>query len=247
MDALAGSRGPDDGANPSPDAPVPLAPDPAGAAPPLPAPAPLSPVLEAPASPSFGEEEEEARRWGAPADGLGAGIVDVEWSIDAKDLRLVEKIGEGGMGEVWRAHWAGAMVAVKFVRAGDGPDPEAAADPGGAAASAAVPSKQRSRTVKAFCREVRLLSRLRHPNCVLFMGASVPAFAKERLAQDDRYAIVTEFMPGGSLFDRIHADGGERWVSGTKPSRLLAISRDICYGEPNEYLRPPCRERRRTD
>ena len=217
----------DDGADPPPDAPVPLAPDPAGAGPPPPAPAPLSPVLEAPASPSFGEEE-EARQWGAPADGLGAGVVDVEWSIDAKDLRLVEKIGEGGMGEVWRAQWAGATVAVKFVRAGEGP--EAAADPGGAAASAPVPSKHRSRTVKAFCREVRLLSRLRHPNCVLFMGASVPAFAKELLAQDDRYAIVTEFMPGGSLFDRIHADGGERWVSGTKPSRLLAISRDICYG-----------------
>lgn len=46
-------------------------------------------------------------------------------------------------------------------------------------------------TMKEFKREVSTLTRVRHPNLVLFMGAS---------AEKGHILIVTEFCSGGTLF-----------------------------------------------
>ena len=43
--------------------------------------------------------------------------------------------------------------------------------------------------------QVQLMSRLRHPNIVLFMGAVI---------QPTQLAIVSEFVPRGSLFRLLH-------------------------------------------
>jgi eukaryotic-like serine/threonine-protein kinase len=91
--------------------------------------------------------------------------------------RLVEWIGEGGMGEVWKAHDANLdrVVAIKMLRRGVLGDATA-----------------RGR----FRHEARVLSRLSHPGV-----ATVYDFD----SQDEHEFLVMEYVPGGSLESRLAA------------------------------------------
>jgi len=90
--------------------------------------------------------------------------------------RLVECIGEGGMGEVWKAHDANLdrVVAIKMIR--------------GALDDATARER--------FRREARVLSRLSHPGV-----ATVFDFA----AQDGSDFLVMEYVAGGTLQTRLEA------------------------------------------
>src|SRR5262245_66218922 len=85
--------------------------------------------------------------------------------------RLIEKIGEGGMGEVWKAHDAhlDREVAVKVLAAGALNDPD---------------------TRTRFRREAHVLSRLSHPGV-----ATVYDFE----ASDGVDLLVMELVSGGTL------------------------------------------------
>ncbi|XP_071723547.1 uncharacterized protein [Rutidosis leptorrhynchoides] len=50
-------------------------------------------------------------------------------------------------------------------------------------------------TLEDFKKEITIMKKLRHPNVLLFMGA---------VYSQDRLAIVTEFLPRGSLFKTLH-------------------------------------------
>eukprot|EP00967_Tisochrysis_lutea_P006757 scaffold8033_cov15-Tisochrysis_lutea.AAC.1 len=60
------------------------------------------------------------------------------------------------------------------------------------------------------------MSRLRHPNIVLFLGAVI---------QPTQLAIVSEFVPRGSLFRLLH-----RSRAHIEPKRLLLMAMDIARG-----------------
>jgi serine/threonine protein kinase len=92
-----------------------------------------------------------------------------EWSIDYEDLDFKVKLGQGGFGEVWRGEWKGGEVAIKI-----------------------LPSNVSKETLRDFESEVAVMSRLLHPNVVLFMAASIKPPA---------YCIVMEYMALGSLYD----------------------------------------------
>eukprot|EP01094_Clydonella_sp_ATCC50884_P025548 TRINITY_DN6757_c0_g1_i1.p1 TRINITY_DN6757_c0_g1~~TRINITY_DN6757_c0_g1_i1.p1 ORF type:complete len:645 (+),score=137.06 TRINITY_DN6757_c0_g1_i1:276-2210(+) len=100
---------------------------------------------------------------------------NITW-INVKQLQWGKKIGKGGMGEVFLAQWNGTAVALKKLFRGEG------------------------KNVADFFKEATVMSKLSHPNIVLFMGVSVTA------AGD--YIIVTEFVSGGSLWDIMHPDFG---------------------------------------
>lgn len=91
--------------------------------------------------------------------------------------RLIERIGEGGMGEVWRAHdeHLDRDVAVKVLAAGSLSDATAR---------------------ERFRREARALARLSHPGV-----ATIHDFA----AQDGVDFLVMEFVAGGTLLARLQA------------------------------------------
>ena len=105
--------------------------------------------------------------------------------IPFQQLQSLNIIGRGGFGEVYAATWEGIPVAVKKLfklQSMQGP--------------------RHTEGVLAFIKEARLLSRLRHPNVVLFLGVSLA---------EGQEAIVTEYMSQGSLFDlmegcRLEAD-----------------------------------------
>eukprot|EP00899_Mesostigma_viride_P015168 jgi/Mesvir1/23652/Mv18316-RA.1 len=69
--------------------------------------------------------------------------------ISYSELQLLEKVGEGTYGEVYRGKWLGKEVAIKRVRAS---------------------SRPTGAMREEFYKEVAILESIRHPNCVLYMG-----------------------------------------------------------------------------
>lgn len=58
----------------------------------------------------------------------------------------------------------------------------------------------RNRHIDHFIEEVQVINRLQHPCIVLYMGMCI---------YDNEYAMVTEFLSGGSLFDYLHKKRGK--------------------------------------
>ncbi|MGV9340941.1 protein kinase domain-containing protein [Streptomyces sp. NPDC003688] len=106
-----------------------------------------------------------------------------DFRVIAGRYRLRARIGRGGMGIVWRAEdeVLGRLVAVKeIVQDDSAPDGDA-----------------RLRRERTF-REARAVAQLHHPHIIV---------VHDVVEQDERPYIVMELVDGGSLADRIAADG----------------------------------------
>lgn len=97
------------------------------------------------------------------------------WAIDFKDIVFGPRIGAGGFGEVYKCKYNQKMVAVKTLQKIEDDDPQA--------------------LMAEFMVEMKLMSKLRHPNIVEFIGACI---------HNPNLAIILEFMAGGSLYRAIH-------------------------------------------
>jgi hypothetical protein len=131
------------------------------------------------------------------------------YEIPAAELQLGEKIGEGGFGAVYKGVWRGGEVAVKKLHC--------------------VTSAE---LLDEFFAEVATLSALRHPNIMLFMGATTQATQQSRPGGSMQggngsssgggndvgavggasgesvgmgLSIVSEYLCGGSLWDYLHS------------------------------------------
>ncbi len=104
-------------------------------------------------------------------------------SLEGREIggcKLVRKIGEGGMGEVYLAEQLDAgnrLVAMKLVRAGDASFSHAGAD-----------------MARRFKREAALLANLSFPNILPIYGSGV---------ENDLLYIITQYAQAGSLADAI--------------------------------------------
>eukprot|EP00033_Pygsuia_biforma_P003527 GCRY01003861.1.p1 GENE.GCRY01003861.1~~GCRY01003861.1.p1 ORF type:complete len:766 (+),score=168.79 GCRY01003861.1:243-2540(+) len=92
-----------------------------------------------------------------------------DWEVDFEEVELDKLIGKGGYGEVYRGNFRGTDVAVKKL----------------------LVQKMEKKHLREFRHEINLMSKLRHPNVVLFMGAST---------RPPNLCVITEFMPRSSLF-----------------------------------------------
>lgn len=119
-----------------------------------------------------------------------------EWNIDSSELKTGVRVGIGSFGEVFRGVWRGTEVAIKILLEQD----------------------LTVENVEDFCNEISVLSRLRHPNVILFLGAcTIPP----------HLSMVTEYMHMGSLYHLIHTSGQGKALSWRKRVRMLC---DICRG-----------------
>uniref|UniRef100_A0A5B7AV10 non-specific serine/threonine protein kinase n=1 Tax=Davidia involucrata TaxID=16924 RepID=A0A5B7AV10_DAVIN len=119
-----------------------------------------------------------------------------EWNIDFTELTVGTRVGIGFFGEVFRGIWNGTDVAIKVFLEQD----------------------LTAENIEDFCNEISILSRLRHPNVILFLGACT---------KPPRLSMVTEYMEMGSLYYLIHLSGQKKKLSWRRRLKML---RDICRG-----------------
>eukprot|EP00026_Physarum_polycephalum_P008876 Phypoly_transcript_08979.p1 GENE.Phypoly_transcript_08979~~Phypoly_transcript_08979.p1 ORF type:complete len:344 (+),score=53.93 Phypoly_transcript_08979:284-1315(+) len=106
--------------------------------------------------------------------GASSGDLSHDIEIPFNEIMFGDRIGEGTFGLVFKAHWRGSPVAVKMLKM----------------------QNITEHALQEFRKELQILTRLRHPNIVLLMGAStIPP----------NLTFVTEFLSGGSLFDQLQA------------------------------------------
>jgi len=108
-----------------------------------------------------------------------------EWKIPLNEISLEVPIGSGRSGHTYRAHWRGTQVAAKVINVGG---------------NSQVESSLGEEILSEFYREVALVCRLRHPNVVLFLGASIAPPA---------YCLLFEYMERGNLTDLIRSRNSE--------------------------------------
>ncbi|XP_052206966.1 serine/threonine-protein kinase EDR1-like isoform X2 [Diospyros lotus] len=119
-----------------------------------------------------------------------------EWNIDYRELTVGTRVGIGFFGEVFRGIWNGTDVAIKVFLEQD----------------------LTAENMQDFCNEISILSRLRHPNVILFLGACT---------KPPHLSMVTEYMEMGSLYYLIHLSGQKKKLSWRRRLKML---RDICRG-----------------
>ncbi|CAN1199795.1 Probable serine/threonine-protein kinase SIS8 [Linum perenne] len=119
-----------------------------------------------------------------------------EWTIDFSEISVGTRVGIGFFGEVFRGVWNGTEVALKVFLEQD----------------------LTAENMEDFCNEISILSRLRHPNVILFLGACI---------KPPRLSMVTEYMEMGSLYYLIHMSGQKKKLSWRRRLKML---RDICRG-----------------
>lgn len=78
-----------------------------------------------------------------------------EWKLNLNEIKLEKPVGSGRSGNTYSAWWRGTRVAAKIV--------DASQQNGGLG----------EELLNEFHREVAVVSKLRHPNIVLFLGAAI--------------------------------------------------------------------------
>ncbi|CAN8267944.1 unnamed protein product [Cochlearia groenlandica] len=119
-----------------------------------------------------------------------------EWNIEFSELTVGTRVGIGFFGEVFRGIWNGTDVAIKVFLEQD----------------------LTAENMEDFCNEISILSRLRHPNVILFLGACT---------KPPRLSLITEYMDMGSLYYLLHLSGQKKKLSWRRKLKML---RDICRG-----------------
>ncbi|WVZ77303.1 hypothetical protein U9M48_025186 [Paspalum notatum var. saurae] len=117
-----------------------------------------------------------------------------ESEIPWEDLDIGERIGLGSYGEVYHADWNGTEVAVKKF----------------------LDQDLSGVSLEQFKCEVRIMSRLRHPNVVLFLGY---------VTQPPNLSILTEYLPRGSLYRLLHRPNSQ-----IDEVRRLKMALDVAKG-----------------
>lgn len=89
------------------------------------------------------------------------------WTVDYAEISLGPQIGSGGFGVVFKGTWRGIDVAVKCLK-----------------------GEVREDELSVFMHEVNVMSRLRHQNILLFVGACL---------EGPEVCFLTEYIPHGNL------------------------------------------------
>jgi len=118
------------------------------------------------------------------------------WETKFDELSLIDLIGGGSFSEMWRAKWRGSDVACKMLKAQEASD----------------------EAVRELYGEVTVLSKLRHPNIVLFMTAC---------PRPPHLCIVTEFCHGGNMFNAIRKPS---WRELLRHNDFVSMARDTARG-----------------
>ncbi|KAG8058584.1 hypothetical protein GUJ93_ZPchr0002g25575 [Zizania palustris] len=119
-----------------------------------------------------------------------------ECHIEFSEITVGTRVGRGSFGVVFSGIWNGTNVAIKLFLEQD----------------------LTAENMEDYCNEISILSRLRHPNVILFLGACM---------KPPNLSVITEYMEMGSLYYLIHRSGQKGKLSWRRRLKML---RDICRG-----------------
>lgn len=126
--------------------------------------------------------------------------IQEDWAIDWNDLEILEKVGGGAFGTVYKGKCWGSVVAVKQLNTSGAITPE---------------------LKLALEKEVGVLSKLRHPNILLYIGAA---------STDTNAAMVTEWCEKKSLYDILKSPHDEVAFDAKLFLKFaLEVARGMCY------------------
>jgi len=123
------------------------------------------------------------------------------WEVDWSEVEVKEVVGQGSFGQVSRGALWGSEVAVKKLLCDD-----------------LSPAALRS-----LRKEVTILSQLRHPACILYIGACT---------QPPNVCMITEWCSRGSLYDVLHS------MATLDARRRLDLTLQIAKGMSYLHSRP---------
>jgi len=115
----------------------------------------------------------------------------LHFEVKAEDLHLERVIGAGSFGEVWKGRYNGTDVAIKKLKMHPGASRNSSSKKAQGMEHKAMLAARRDLQA-----EIRILSQLRHPNNVLYIGAQTTSGSGD-------WCIVTEWCSHGSLSDLI--------------------------------------------
>ncbi|KAF1793209.1 Ankyrin repeat-containing domain [Phytophthora cactorum] len=129
--------------------------------------------------------------------------IKAEWKLDLNEVRLEKAVGSGRSGSTYSAWWRGTHVAAKVVD------------------SSTNTQAVGEELLNEFHREVAVVSKLRHPNIVLFLGAAInPPHLKSGNVLIDSHgtAKISDFglscvLEIGSSSDLTAETGTYRWMA----------------------------------
>jgi serine/threonine protein kinase len=134
-----------------------------------------------------------------------------QWELPRTEIQLASKLGEGDGGVIYRAQWRGLDVVAKMLKTAT--DRASAID--------------RSVAKADLINEISLLSRLRHPNLVMFLGACT---------MQEPLIIISEYLSGGNLEDYLLSKrkGGRSGKPFQPPPKLvlqwcMELARALCF------------------
>lgn len=148
-----------------------------------------------------GAEEREAGRGGGTSQ---PGSVTDPLIMDWKDIVMLEQIGAGAFGDIFKCKWRGTLVAAKMIRAGE----SRGEDDGDC--------KIRRAAIADFQREISILGNLRHPNICLLLGYCLTS----------RHEIMISELMKCSLQDVLLALCGAKM----SPRRVMRFAIQLCRG-----------------
>ena len=127
-----------------------------------------------------GIEMSESKTHSILQEGINSSVS--KYIIELSELLFSDKLAQGAFGVVYRGYWRKQPVAIKELKMNESDSEEN--------------QEAFDKSVQELKNEIQTLSLLRHRNIVNFMGICIKP--------PDTYVIVTEFIEGGSLYERLH-------------------------------------------
>ena len=130
---------------------------------------------------------------------------DEHFRVDFSELEMIERIGSGAFGEIYKCRWRGILVAAKCIKASkiqrewllkkgaDGNNADRIKNRIEAIQQTAITEDEKEMALEDFRQEILFMRRLRHPNIVMMLGYSFSDNVEVMISEICRCSLLDVF------------------------------------------------------